>query len=152
MENEKKADLVPGDPSSLAGASEHSQQVALMAACAQYVEGVPELKWLFAVPNGGGRGVGKGAMIQGAAMKAEGAKRGVADLCLPVAKHGWHAFYLEMKRPDGKGTYSPEQQQFQAFCTQQGNLYAGFTHWHQAFRALMWYLGFEHSKRWALPS
>lgn len=141
-----------GDPAGLAGASEHSQQVALMAAVAQYVESEGALRWLYAVPNGGSRGSDqRSAMIQGGMLKAEGAKAGVADLCLPVARHGYHAFYIEMKKPGG-GAQSKEQKAFEVHCQQEGNLYAIFHYWHEAFRALMWYLGFEHSKAWPLPS
>ena len=158
-----------GDPSSFAGSSEHSQQVALFAAVAQYMESVPELKWLHAVPNGGSRGSDKrSAMISGANMKAEGQKKGVYDLHLPVARCGYHSFYIEMKapgvikrNPDGSVRVNPkgmlmdgrsdEQIAFGAFIATEGSLGAVFDSWVDAFRALMWYLGFEHSKAWELP-
>jgi len=154
------------DPASFAKADEHSHQVALMAACAQYAwNGVPELRWFFAVPNGGSRGDSeKSARIQGALMKAEGVKKGVADCCLPVARHGYHGFFIEMKRPgtfgakqvvrkDGSNEkgQSKEQIAFEGFAMEQGYLYAVFENWWSAFRALMWYLGFEHTRAWALP-
>ena len=151
MENESGA-ADWSDPNKFAGASEHSQQVALFAACAQYVSEVPALKWYHAIPNGGTRGGDKrSAMIAGANMKAEGLKRGVSDTCLPVARHGYHGFYIELKAPGKLKGESVEQKAFGAFLASEGYLYAVFDSWHAAFRALMWYLSFEHSKRWHLP-
>jgi hypothetical protein len=143
---------IVGDPGKFAGASEHSQQVALFAAVAQYALEVPELALYHAVPNGGSRGSDKrSAMIQGATMKAEGAKAGVSDTFLPVARRGYHGFYLEMKAPGKLKGESKEQKEWGAAVTAQGYLYAVFDSWHGALKALMWYLGFEHSKNWPLP-
>lgn len=189
---------IVGDPGKFAGASEHSQQVALFAAVTQYafsfrkegediqlrslfpdnlaewwkahnLPGEPEPQFMFdtgkllieladaldlyhAVPNGGSRGSDKrSAMIQGATMKAEGAKAGVSDTFLPVARRGYHGFYLEMKAPGKLKGESKEQKEWGAAVTAQGYLYAVFDSWHGALKALMWYLGFEHSKEWALP-
>ena len=141
------------NPASFAKEDEHSHQVALMAACAQYAwGGVPELKWFFAVPNGGSRGDSeKSARIQGAIMKAEGVKKGVADCYLPVARHGYHGFFIEMKKPGNKTGQSKEQKEFEQAMTANGYLYAVFDSWWSAFRALMWYLGFEHTRAWPLP-
>ena len=63
----------------------------------------PELELLFAIPNGGARDV-----VTGAQLKASGARRGVPDLCLPVARGGFHGLYLELKRR-GSGVVSAEQ-------------------------------------------
>lgn len=52
-------------------------------------------------------------------LKAEGVKKGVPDLFLPVARGRWHGMYIEMKRTKG-GTISPEQKEFIEFATQQG--------------------------------
>lgn len=163
------SEKVLGDPSAFAGTSEHSQQVALFAAVAQYMDVAHELKWLHAVPNGGSRGDGtkRGAMIQGAGLKAEGVKTGVSDLMLCVARQGYHGFAIEMKAPgkikrepsgsvrlgrDGKRMTgeSDEQIAYGDWLGQQGYLYAVFDSWRDALKALMWYLGFEHSKEWEL--
>lgn len=66
----------------------------------------PALALLYAVPNGGHRS--KRTAI---AMKREGVRAGVPDLCLPVAgRDGTHALYIEMKTP--KGRVRPNQQQW----------------------------------------
>lgn len=160
------------DPNSFAKLDEHSHQVALMAACAQYAYEYQRLlntgcvdeqllaqareasllKWFFAVPNGGSRGDSeKSARIQGALMKAEGVKKGVADCLLPVAKHGYHGFFIEMKKPGNKTGQSKEQKEFEVAMMANGYLYAVCDSWWSAFRALMWYLGFEHTRAWYLP-
>ena len=63
----------------------------------------PELKLLYAVPNGGKRHI-KTAM----ALKAEGVKPGVPDLCLPAARNGWHGLYIEMKSAKGRTSEAQE--------------------------------------------
>lgn len=120
--------------------SEHSEQAALFAWCAMAARfgvdianmptsydgrmrdqmpnefGVVNLRLLFAINNATGRD----SVIHGARNKAEGVKKGVIDMMLPVAKiHSvkamdplpgqteprylidqWHGLFLEMKRRD----------------------------------------------------
>ncbi len=56
----------------------------------------PQLKMLYAVPNGA-----RVARSQANKLKREGMNPGVPDLVLPVARGGFHGFYLEMKRIQG---------------------------------------------------
>lgn len=63
----------------------------------------PALRWLYAVPNGGHRVRAVAARLQ-----EEGVRPGVPDLVLPVARHGYHGLYIEMKRRK-RGTVSKEQ-------------------------------------------
>lgn len=58
----------------------------------------PQLNDLFAVPNGA-----KKSLRMAAQFKREGLKRGVPDVILPHARHGYHALYIEMKRQRVKG-------------------------------------------------
>ena len=75
-----------------------------------------ELELMYHVPNGGKRDA-----IEAAHMKQQGVKAGVPDICLPVARHGYHALYIELKRRDG-GKLSVFQKTFLVKLEQQGNL------------------------------
>jgi hypothetical protein len=57
------------------------------------------LKLLYAVPNGGDRNLRVARKL-----KAEGVLAGVADLCLPAARRGYHGLYIEMKSEEGTAT------------------------------------------------
>ena len=77
--------------------AEHIEQ-SLLFQWAEHASGrYPELKLLFAIPNFSGR-LGKvpplAARIQAGKLKREGRKRGVPDICLPVARGGFHALYV----------------------------------------------------------
>lgn len=93
--------------------SEHGEQAALFETVAVYAPRYVELELLFAIPNGGER---HGAVA--AKMKAEGQKAGVPDICLPVARQGFHGLFLELKV--GRNTPSPEQEQWMARLREQG--------------------------------
>jgi len=95
--------------------SEHQEQMALIQWANLNLKKYPELKLLFAIPNGGQR-----SSVAGARLKDEGVKRGVSDLCLPVARKGYHAFYIEMKRRGG-GAVSPYQKKWIENMKEQGN-------------------------------
>lgn len=85
------------------GMTEHEEQVALMRLVEMHTGRWPELGMLYAIPNGGARN-----KITGAKLKAEGVKPGVPDLCLPIARGGYHGLYIELKRQK-KSQISPEQ-------------------------------------------
>lgn len=59
----------------------------------------PELDLLYHIPN-----EGKRSKAAAGRLKAEGLKKGVPDLCLPVARGGYHGLYIELKALDGKPT------------------------------------------------
>jgi hypothetical protein len=82
--------------------SEHDEQ-AVVFEWGQLQAGLfPELQLLFAIPNGAklpwkedehGQRYSREALK----MKAEGLKAGVPDMCLPVARGGWHGLFIELK-------------------------------------------------------
>lgn len=69
---------------------------------------------LLAIPNGGERNV-----VVAAKLKAEGVRKGVPDLLLPVARNGFHGLWIELKRTKGSGL-SAEQSQWIEYLTGQG--------------------------------
>lgn len=77
---------------------------------------------LFAVPNGGWRGVRAGAQ-----MVYEGQVKGVADLILLYPSGGKSSLCLEMKVPKKKGssagTQKPAQKEWQALVEKYGSIY-----------------------------
>jgi hypothetical protein len=89
--------------------NEHEEQAAVVAWASNNEWLMPDLALLYAVPNGArlpwrkGKG-GKRYSPEAMKLKAEGLKSGVPDLCLPVARGGYHGLYIEMKRGDNKPT------------------------------------------------
>lgn len=94
---------------------------------------ISALRWLHAIPNGGARDP-----ITAARMKAEGVKRGVPDLFLPVARHGWHGLYLEMKKDKGKP--SDEQKEFAVHCETEQYAFHFCYNWREAANFIEQYL------------
>ena len=77
--------------------SEHDEQVALFR-WAQWNAGQwPELRWMYAIPNGSARHIAVAAKL-----KAEGVKAGIPDICLPVPRGGFGALYIELKAKGGR--------------------------------------------------
>ena len=74
----------------------------------------PELKLLYAIPNGGLRN-----MPEAVRFTKEGVRRGVPDMCLPVARGKYHGLYIELKRIRG-GKVSPEQEEWIERLNRQG--------------------------------
>ena len=121
-------------PEQLAKAgTEHAHQVALMCWAAMHFTTYPKLEKLFAIPNGGERNIAVASRL-----KAEGVKSGVPDLFLPVARHGFHGLFIEMKKP--KGTIGPNQPKWEAYVKEEGYAHLYAYHWEQAASALEWYL------------
>ena len=79
--------------------SEHDEQCAVIDYCTALCGRIPELSLLYAIPNGGKRNV-----VTAVRLKKEGVKPGVPDLCLPIARNGYHGLYIEMKAGKNKAT------------------------------------------------
>ena len=84
--------------------SEHEEQTTLFRWALFARPRYPELALLFAIPNGGER-----HKAVAARMKAEGVRAGVPDLCLPVARAGFHGLYLELKTTAGRPSKAQRQ-------------------------------------------
>lgn len=72
--------------------TEHGEQVSLIAWAKENEAKWPELRWLFAIPNGGLRAKATARKLQ-----LEGVKPGVSDLFLPAPRGGHHGLWIEMK-------------------------------------------------------
>lgn len=92
--------------------TEHDEQVALF----EWASAIPILSVMFAIPNGGARHPATGKR-----MKAEGVKRGVPDIFLPVARGAYHGLFIELKVPGGRVT--PEQEEWRMRLLEQGYLH-----------------------------
>ena len=76
--------------------TENQEQAALFEWAALMERKYPELRLLHSIPNGGYRPPKTAAIL-----KATGVKAGVPDICLPVARGGYHGLYIELKRLNG---------------------------------------------------
>ena len=100
--------------------TEHDEQVALFTWAAENEEEHPELRNLFAVPNGAKvpytrDSKGRTFSPQRVELVAEGLRRGVPDMMLAVMRRGsdgrtWGGLFIEMKRKPNKPT--SEQQEW----------------------------------------
>lgn len=79
--------------------SESAAQIAVMRWSAVAIRQWPELRWLFAVPNGP-----KLELKTARLMVAMGLKAGVMDLILPIARDGCIGLGIEMKVKKRKPT------------------------------------------------
>ncbi len=82
----------------------------------------PDLKYIFAIPNGGKRSIGVAVK-----MKREGVRRGVPDIFIPIPKMDnllciISGKWLETKTDIGK--QSKEQKEYQKFLLDKGYNYA----------------------------
>ena len=64
----------------------------------------PGVDRIYHIPNGGKRNAAEAAHF-----KRLGVKPGVPDLCLPVARRGYHGLYVEMKSKKGKTTEKQDE-------------------------------------------
>ena len=98
----------------------------------------PELALLHHIPNGGSRD-----RVEGRHLKQQGVKAGVPDLCLPVARCGYHGLYIEMKTESGRLT--KEQKWWNGRLREQGYLCATCLGWEHAVWLLDRYLKGEYA-------
>ena len=112
---------------------EHQEAVALMRWVELAKAAHPELALLYAIPNGGKR-----SKITAARLKAEGVRAGVPDYCLPVARGGYHALYVELKTLTGRP--SREQIDYIRQLEGAGNMCCVAKGWDQAQRCIVDYL------------
>ena len=94
----------------------------------------PEIALNYHVPNGGIR-----KKAAAGRFRAEGVKAGVPDLCLPVARGGFHGLYIELKRQKGSKT-SDDQKAWLSNLEEQGYFVALCKGWEAAAKVITEYL------------
>ena len=96
--------------------TETSEQQAVIEWCEWNSGKYPELDLIYHIPN-----EGKRSLVKGAELKSIGLKPGVPDLCLPVARGGYNALYIEMKK-NHKCKATKDQKEWIAKLNEQNNL------------------------------
>ena len=94
----------------------------------------PELRLLYHIANAGKRSVQTGARL-----KAAGLASGVPDICLPVARGGYNALYIELKRQKG-GRLRENQKKWLSELNAAGNLAVRCDGFDEAVRVILRYL------------
>lgn len=95
---------------------EHEEQVRVVSWCNLMTDrGCGDYDLIYAIANGGAR-----SKATAGKLRAEGVKRGVPDLCLPVQRGGYGALYIEMKREKG-GQVRKTQSDYMDRLTRAGN-------------------------------
>lgn len=119
---------------------ESEEQITLFEWASLQVGRYPELRFLYHVPNGGSRNKAEAARLH-----AEGVKAGVPDLCLPVARGGFHGLYIELKRTKG-GRASENQKAWLERLQEQGYCAVICKGWEEAAETIKKYLtgGIKH--------
>lgn len=120
--------------------TEHDIQTLIIQWAERHESEYPELKWLYSSLNGifiPGSPRTRARIINH--MKQEGMKKGVSDLCLPVARHDYHGLYIELKR-DKDSKIQPEQTKFLEFLIEQGYYGTICIGYQEATETLEWYL------------
>jgi hypothetical protein len=139
---------------------EHIEQVTLFGQIERYRDVHPELRSIFAVPNGEYRSDGDGGRL-----KAEGVQAGVLDVCVPVPKKFWRTegpgvwvtfggthymrvvpgLFVEMKAPGlCKGInygLSDEQRVWATIFAELGWQVVAVDTWYKAWNEIVSYLG-----------
>lgn len=95
--------------------TEAQEQAALFQWAEMAKKQYPELTLMYHVPNGGSRNI-----IEARNLKRQGVKAGVPDICLPVARGGFHGLYIELKA--GKGRPSSKQLYWLKKLNEHGNM------------------------------
>lgn len=80
-------------PEDIAAENEASHQSALFAWANEVKDQYPELRRMFAIANGGHR-----TKSQAGSLRAQGVKRGVPDIFLPVKRGMYLGLFIELKK------------------------------------------------------
>ena len=128
---------------------ESAEQAALFEWIHLVERQYPGIELGFAIPNGAflqGNKIQRA--IQWRRLEAQGCRAGVADMCFPVARRGYHGLWIELKRTGAtESSVSKEQREFLEAMTQNGYCAVWCSGWVQAAEKLAWYFGSEEVAR-----
>jgi len=124
--------------------SEYEEQKRLLKWASENLKKMPELAWLFHIPNGAGlvRNA-DGFSPEANRLKAAGMKRGVPDLFLPIRTQEGAGLWIEMKKVKS-GRASKEQLVWIEQLRRQGFRCEVCHGWQQARDLIKSYLGASH--------
>lgn len=114
--------------------SEHEHQAALFSFVRLYQDQIPELRLLFAIPNGGWRHIATAKRL-----KDEGVRKGIPDMMFPVARQGYHGLFIEIKV--GRNCPTIDQQAWIDALTNQGYRCEVCYSWTEAVQVIWRFLG-----------
>lgn len=120
-------------------ATEAQEQATLFEWAVRMEHSYPELRKMYHIPNGGLRN--KAVAVR---LTAQGVRKGVPDICLPIARGSYHGLYIELKRIKG-GRTSPEQNDWLEFLKEQGYLAVVCMGWVEAADLIVRYLHASHT-------
>lgn len=117
--------------------TEHQEQVALFRWIGLNLKKHPQLRYAFAIPNGGKRDMGTAMKL-----KREGVKKGVPDIFLPVIKlyPFCGGLWIELKRPLPRGKVSREQHDWILYLKNEGYRAEACWGWEEARDLMIKYL------------
>jgi hypothetical protein len=93
---------------------------------------------MFAIPNGGKRDP-----VTAVRLRDEGVKPGVPDVCLPVARQGWHGLFIELKY--GRNKTTDKQNEWLDRLMEQGYLAVVVWGWNEAVAVIEAYLEMDEA-------
>lgn len=114
--------------------TEHEEQKAIFQWANMHRKIYPGIHLLHAIPNGGDRDVRVARKL-----KVEGVKAGLPDLCLPVARRGYHGFYCEVKRKGARSRVSANQKYWHEQLMNQGFFVVVSEGLEEFIEAIQWY-------------
>lgn len=114
--------------------TESQEQRALFEWAARMRGKWPMLAAMYHIPNEGYR-----SPVTGARMKSEGMRKGVPDICLPIARGKYNALYIELKRTVG-GRVSDDQRAWIDLLNAAGNRAVVCRGWEEAAREITRYM------------
>lgn len=120
---------------------ERQEQIALFAWAEAMTTQYPELALLFSITNSGLHHIHYAVLLN-----RLGRKKGVPDLCLPVARGGFHGLYVELK-PLVPSTVKKEQKAWLKALEMQGYYAVVAKGWVKASELILEYINLPWVRR-----